>query len=83
MSANNIVGTLLPTTQNIEKLPVPPMNLMRKHNMIVSLGSDFCPNAFCYNMSLTSHYACTNYRMTPKEVIVAATLNSAYALGVH
>ena len=51
--------------------------------MIVALGSDFCPNAFCYNMGLTSHYACTNYRLTPKETVVAATLNSAYALGVE
>jgi imidazolonepropionase len=51
--------------------------------MIVGLGSDFCPNAFCYNMGLTAHYACTNYRLTPNEVIVAATLNAAYALNVH
>ena len=51
--------------------------------MIVGLGSDFCPNAFCYNMGLAAHYACTNYRLTPKESIVAATLNSAYALNLH
>ena len=53
---------------------------MREHNMIVGLGSDFCPNAFCYNMGLASHFACTNYRLTPKEALVAATLNSAYAV---
>ena len=51
--------------------------------MIVALGSDFCPNAFCYNMGLTSHYACTNYRLTPKEAITGATLNAAYALNLH
>ena len=48
--------------------------------MIVALGSDFCPNAFCFNMGLTAHYSCTNYRLTPKEALVGATLNSAYAL---
>ncbi len=74
------MGVILPTTQNIEKLPIPPIKLMREHNMIVGLGSDFCPNAFCYNMGLASHFACTNYRLTPKEALVAATLNSAYAL---
>ena len=51
--------------------------------MIVGLGTDFCPNAYCFNMGLTAHYACTNYRLTPKEAIVAATLNSAYALNLH
>lgn len=66
MSKNDIVGILLPTTQNIEKLPIPPIKKMREHNMIVALGSDFCPNAFCFNMGLTAHYSCTNYRLTPK-----------------
>jgi imidazolonepropionase len=56
---------------------------MREHDMIVALGSDFCPNAYCYNMALVAHLACTNYRLTPKEAISAATINSAYALGVE
>ena len=51
--------------------------------MITALGSDFCPNAFCFNMGLTAHYACSNYRMTPTEAIVGATLNSAFALGLE
>lgn len=55
---------------------------MREHNAIVALGSDFCPNAYCYNMALVCHLACINYRLTPKEALAAATLNSAYALGV-
>lgn len=80
MAEKEIAGVLLPTTQNIEKLPIPPIKKMREQNMIVALGSDFCPNAFCYNMGLVAHYACTNYRLTPKEAVVAATLNSAYAL---
>ena len=50
--------------------------------MIVALGSDFCPNAFNYNMGLVCHLGCINYRLTPKESISAATLNSAFALGV-
>lgn len=29
MAKNNIAGILLPTTQNIEKLPIPPIKLMR------------------------------------------------------
>jgi imidazolonepropionase len=82
MARNRIAAVLLPTTQNIEKLPIPPIKLMREHNMIAALGSDFCPNAHCYNMALVTHLACTNYRLTPKEALAAATINAAYALGV-
>ena len=46
----------------------------------MALGSDFCPNAFCYSMQMVMHYACVNYRMFPEEAISAATINSAYAL---
>ena len=48
--------------------------------MIMALGTDFCPNAFCYSMPLTMHLACVNYRLTPQESLVAGTLNAAYAL---
>jgi imidazolonepropionase len=48
--------------------------------MIVALGSDFCPNAFCYSMPLTIHLACRNFGLLPNEAIVAATLNAAYSI---
>ena len=82
MAAKKIAAVLLPTTQNIEKLPSPPIKQMRQHDLIVALGSDFCPNAHCYNMALVCHFACTNYRLTPREALAAATLNSAYSLGI-
>ena len=66
MSQNNIAAVMLPTTQNIEKLPIPPIKLLREYDAITALGSDFCPNAYCYNMALTCHFACVNYRLTPK-----------------
>lgn len=82
MSDNKIAAVLLPTTQNIEKLPIPPIKKMREQNMITAIGSDFCPNAFCYNMGLTAHYSCSNYRLTPNEALIGATLNSAYSLNM-
>lgn len=82
MAENKIAAVLLPTTQNIEKLPIPPIKLLRQYNGIAAIGSDFCPNAFCYNMGLVCHYACINYRLTPKETLAAATINSAYSLGI-
>lgn len=80
MSQHNIAAIMLPTTQNIEKLPIPPIKKMREMNSIMALGTDFCPNAFSYNVCMSAHFLCTNYRATPKEALVAATLNSAYAL---
>lgn len=80
MSEHKIAAVLLPTTQNIEKLPVPPIKQMRENGLILALGTDFCPNAFCYSMPLTMHLACVNYRLTPQESLAAGTLNSAYAL---
>lgn len=29
MAENNIAAVLLPTTQNIEKLPIPPIKILR------------------------------------------------------
>lgn len=33
-------------------------------------------------MGLVCHFACINYRLTPREALAAATINSAYSLGI-
>ena len=48
---------------------------------IIALGSDFNPNAHCLNMPLVLYFGCTVYGLTMDEALVAATINSAYALG--
>ena len=48
---------------------------------IIALGSDFNPNAHCLNMPLVLYFGCTIYGLTMDEALVAATINSAYALG--
>lgn len=48
----------------------------------VALGSDFNPNAYCLAMPMVMHLACINMRMSMSEALVAATINSAYALGL-
>ena len=50
---------------------------MINSGVIVALGSDFNPNAYCYSMPFTMNLACVNYKMTPSEALVAATLNAA------
>ena len=49
--------------------------------MIVALGSDFNPNAYCLSMPVVMHLACVNLRMSLPESLAAATINSAHSLG--
>uniref|UniRef100_A0A1A8NA33 Probable imidazolonepropionase n=1 Tax=Nothobranchius rachovii TaxID=451742 RepID=A0A1A8NA33_9TELE len=49
--------------------------------VIVALGSDFNPNAYCCSMPIVMHLACVNMRMSMSEALAAATINAAFALG--
>ena len=49
--------------------------------MIVALGSDFNPNAYCLAMPVVMHLGCVNLRMSLAESLAAATINSAHSLG--
>ena len=50
--------------------------------MPVALGTDLNPRtSFCESMLAMIDLACTLFRLTPAEAIVAATTNAAAALG--
>ncbi|MEQ2259973.1 putative imidazolonepropionase [Xenotaenia resolanae] len=49
--------------------------------VIVALGSDFNPNAYCCSMPVVMHLACVNMRLSMTEALAAATINAAFALG--
>jgi len=83
MSKSETVGILLPTTAIVMQLKRPPARKMLNSNCIVALGSDFNPNAFCYSMPLVMSLACVDLRLSMNEALVASTINSAFALGVH
>ncbi|CAF0868479.1 unnamed protein product [Brachionus calyciflorus] len=83
MSKSETVGILLPTTAIIMQLKRPPARKMLNSGCIIALGSDFNPNAYCYAMPLVMNYACIDLRLSMNEALVAATLNSAFALGVE
>ncbi|XP_041379330.1 LOW QUALITY PROTEIN: probable imidazolonepropionase [Gigantopelta aegis] len=82
MVQSGTVGILLPTTAYILRLKSPPARKMIDQGMAVALGSDFNPNAYCMSMPLVMHLACVNLHMTMEEALVAATINSAAALGM-
>ncbi|OWF34675.1 probable imidazolonepropionase [Mizuhopecten yessoensis] len=81
MAKAGSIGVVLPTTANILRLKPPPVRKMIDSGMAVALGSDFNPNAFCSSMPLVMHLACVILRMSMPEVLIAATLNAAAALG--
>ncbi|XP_075886042.1 putative imidazolonepropionase [Nelusetta ayraudi] len=81
MAAAGTSAVLLPTTAYILRLPQPRARAMLDAGVIVALGSDFNPNAYCCSMPVVMHLACVNMRMSMPEALAAATINAAYALG--
>jgi len=81
MAASGSVGVILPTTAYILRLRPPPVRDMIRLGMVVGLGSDFNPNAYCLAMPVVMHLACVNLRMSLAESLAAATINSAHSLG--
>uniref|UniRef100_A0A8C8SZA5 Probable imidazolonepropionase n=1 Tax=Pelusios castaneus TaxID=367368 RepID=A0A8C8SZA5_9SAUR len=81
MAHAKCAAILLPTTAYMLRLKQPRARKMLKEGVIVALGSDFNPNAYCYSMPMVMHLACVNMKMSMKEALAAATINAAYALG--
>ncbi|XP_051911947.1 probable imidazolonepropionase [Hippocampus zosterae] len=81
MARAKTAAILLPTTAYILRLAQPRARAMLDAGVIVALGSDFNPNAYCCSMPIVMHLACVNMRMSMPEALAAATINAAYALG--
>lgn len=78
------VATLLPGTAfNLGLMRYAPARKLIAAGIPVALATDFNPGTcFTLNMQLILAIACTQMRMTPAEAITAATVNSAYSLGL-
>ncbi|CAI9537171.1 unnamed protein product [Staurois parvus] len=81
IAAAKCSAILLPTTAYILRLKQPRARDMLSAGVIVSLGSDFNPNAYCFSMPMVMHLACVNMRMSLNEALAASTINAAYSLG--
>ncbi|KAM6984732.1 putative imidazolonepropionase [Aplochiton taeniatus] len=80
MAKAKTAAVLLPTTAYILRLPQPRARDMLEAGVIVALGSDFNPNAYCCSMPMVMHLACVNMKMSMPEALAGATINAAYAL---
>jgi imidazolonepropionase len=75
--------TLLPSTAFFLKIKQPPAREMIAAGLPIALASDYNPGSSpSGRMQFVLSLACINLRMTPEEAINAATINSAYAMGL-
>lgn len=56
MAQSGTVAVVLPTTAYMLKLSPPPVRKMIEAGVVVALGTDFNPNAFCYSMVSLNHH---------------------------
>jgi imidazolonepropionase len=81
---SSTMPTILPGAAFFLGLPNPPARQMIDAGLPLALASDFNPGSSpSGNMNLMIALACIQYKMTPEEAINAATINSAYAMGLN
>ncbi len=66
MAKAGTVAVILPTTAYILRLPSPPVRDMIDRGVIVALGTDFNPNAFCLAM-VSAKQCCEQLYMQRQE----------------
>ncbi len=75
--------TILPGAAFFLGLPLPPARKIIEAGLPLAVASDYNPGSSpSGNMNLMLSLCCIQYKMTPEEAINAATINSAYAMGL-
>jgi imidazolonepropionase len=78
-----VIPVLLPGTSFSAGLPHAPARKMINVGLPVAIASDYNPGTNpCESMPMAVALACSLYKLTPAEAIVAATANGAYAAGL-
>ncbi|MCW3128089.1 MAG: imidazolonepropionase [Bacteroidetes bacterium] len=84
LMASGTMPTLLPSTAFFLGLHEPPARRMIDAGLPVALASDYNPGSSpSGNMQFILSLACIKLKMMPEEAFNAATINSAYAMGVE
>lgn len=75
--------TVLPGAAFFLSLPDPPARKMIDAGLPLAIATDYNPGSSPIgNMHFMVSYACIKLKMTPEEAINAATINTAYAMGL-
>ncbi|MCJ8323033.1 MAG: imidazolonepropionase [Hyphomicrobiales bacterium] len=79
------VATLLPSAfYTLKETQVPPIDLLRKHNVPMAIATDCNPGSSPNSsLLLTMNMACTLFNLTPEESLAGVTGNAALALGLQ
>jgi imidazolonepropionase len=84
LKKSRTMPTILPGAAFFLNLPYPPARKMIDAGLPLAIASDYNPGSSpSGNMKLMISLACIQYRLTPEEAINAATVNSAYAMGIE
>ena len=84
MKTSDMTAVLLPGAfYFLRETKLPPIELLREHNVAVAIASDANPGSSPINsLQLMLNMACTLFRLTPMEVLAGVTCNAAKALGI-
>ncbi len=85
LAASGTCATLLPGAYYfLRETQMPPIELLRKHQVPIVVASDFNPGSspICSTL-LMLNMACTLFRLTPEEALKGITANAAKALGIE
>ena len=84
MAIKGITATLLPiTVLTLMTNKRPLVNVMRSSRAITAIGTDFSPNTWSISMQTAMELSSYLLGLTPMEALMAATVNSAYSLGLR
>ena len=85
MAASGTIATLLPGAfYTLREARIPPVALLRKHNVPIALATDCNPGSSpLSSILLAMNMACTLFSMTPQEALAGVTSNAAHALGLN
>jgi len=65
----------------LRETKLPPLDLLRAHNVPIALATDHNPGSSpAHSLLLMMNMACTLFRMTPEEALRGVTVNAAAAL---
>lgn len=85
MKASGTVAVLLPGAfYFLREKQIPPLDLLRQHQVPIALATDFNPGTSPINsLSTIMNLACVLWRFTPEEALRGVTLHAAQALGLR
>ncbi|MFD2167229.1 imidazolonepropionase [Thalassotalea euphylliae] len=84
MADANMTAVLLPGAfYFLRETQLPPIDLLRKHNVDMAIATDANPGSSPINsIQLMLNMACTLFRLTPSEALAGVTCHGAKALGL-